>query len=236
MRKLIFATLFFSIVVIGKSQTTKNFIDQAYIEVNGSADTAITPNEIYIKIIISERDTRDKVSLEDLEVKMVDALKALGINTEKDLTTNDVASNFKYYFLKGKDVLKTKQYILKVNDAVTVTKVIGQLEDLGISNTSIDRVDYSEIESIKNLVRIKAVENAKARALALTHPLNQSVGTAIYISDIVNAGTYNFQQGALSEVVVVGYGTKNKLNPELPKIEFEKIKVNSNVNVKFILK
>ena len=144
-------TVLFLIVLAGQSQT-KNFIDQPYIEVNGTADTAITPNEIYIKIIISEADTKNKISVEDLETKMVNALKTLGINTETDLTTSDVASNFKYYFLKGKDILKTKEYILKVGDAVTMTKVITQLEDLGISNTSIDRVDHSNLENIKKRI------------------------------------------------------------------------------------
>ena len=32
------------------------------------------------------------------------------------------------------------------------------LEDLDISNTSIDRADHSEIENIKNITRIKAGE------------------------------------------------------------------------------
>ena len=36
---------------------------------------------------------------------------------------------------------------------------------------------------MKNLMRTKAIENAKARALALTKPLQQEVGPAIYISD-----------------------------------------------------
>ena len=41
---------------------------------------------------------------------------------------------------------------------------------------------------------------------------------------------------ALEEVVVVGYGLRKKAEAELPKIEFEKIKVATNINVKFILK
>jgi uncharacterized protein len=236
MRKSIITILLVLTVLIGQSQTTKNFIDQPYIEVNGNADTAITPDEIYIKIVISERDTRDKTSLEELETKMVDALKSLGINTEKDLTTSDIASNFKYYFLRGQDILKTKQYVLKVSDAVTVTKVISQLEDLNISNTSIDRVDYSDMENLRNFIRTKAVENAKTRASALTKALNQTVGPAIYISDIA-VGNFNMQQGTqLNEVVVVGYGIRGKTSSEPPKIEFEKIKIISTVNVKFILK
>ena len=78
-------------MLFGQSQSTKNFIDQPYIEVSSTADTTINKNNL-----ISEKDTKDKISLEELEIKMVDVLKSLGINTEKDLTTNGVASNFKY--------------------------------------------------------------------------------------------------------------------------------------------
>jgi hypothetical protein len=148
-RKLLTTTLLILTVFVGQSQTTKNFIDQPYIEVNGSADTSITPDEIYIKIVISESDTKNKVSLEDQEAKMVDALKALGIETEKNLTTSDASSNFKYYFLRGTNVLKTKEYILKVSDAVMLTKILSQLESLDISNTSIDHVDYSKLDDLK---------------------------------------------------------------------------------------
>ena len=56
----------------------------------------------------------------------------------------------------------------------------------GISNTSIDRVDYSDLENLKKIKRAKAVENAKAKAIALTKPINQSVGSAIHITDFEN--------------------------------------------------
>jgi uncharacterized protein YggE len=60
---------------------TKTFIDQPYIEVGGYADTLVTPNEIYIKIIISEKDSKDRTSVEEQENKMITAFKGMGINT-----------------------------------------------------------------------------------------------------------------------------------------------------------
>ena len=63
------------------SMAQKSFLDVPYIEVNGYADTLVTPNEVFIKIIISEADTKDRISLEELERKMVSGLKQLGINT-----------------------------------------------------------------------------------------------------------------------------------------------------------
>lgn len=235
MKKLKLTAIFVLTFLVGQSQT-KNFIDQPYLEVTGSADTLVTPNEIYIKISINEKDMKDRTSVEELELKMYDALKSLGIDVDKNLTTSDMSSNFKFYFLKSKDVMKSKQYILKVDDAVIASKVFIELESLGISNTSIDRVDHSDLENIKNQMRSKAVENAKARAIALTKSLNQTVGPAIYIADNEVYNMTSQLNSNLQEVVVIGYGVKKKGGVESPKIEFEKIKVKANINVKFILK
>ena len=71
MLKLLLTTLLAWLALTASAQT-KNFIDQPHIEVDGVADTLITPDEIYIKIIISEKDTRDRQSVEELEKRMVD--------------------------------------------------------------------------------------------------------------------------------------------------------------------
>ncbi len=147
-----------------------------------------------------------------------------------------MSSNFKFYFLRSKDVMKSKQYILKVGDAVTASKVFIQMEDLGISNTSIDRVDHSDLENIRNIMRTKAIGNANARAIALTKPLNQTVGLAIHIIDDEAYNASNTLQGRLAGIVVMGYGVVKKAKTEVPNIEFEKIKVAANINVKFMLK
>ncbi len=231
MKKIILTVLIYFSFFSAQSQY-KNFIDQPHIEVNGNADTLVTPNEIYIRIFISEKDTKDKISSEDMERKMVKALKSLGLNTEKDLTTSDMSSNFKNYLLKNKDVLKSKQYMLKVTDAVMATRVLIGLEDIDIANTSIDHVDHSDLENLKNIMRSRAIENAKSRATALTKPLNQLVGLAIHISDNENFYANRMQQ----QEIGIAYSMATKNTEELPQIEFEKIRIVSNINAKFILK
>ena len=96
---------------------TKNFIDQPYLETSAKADTLVIPDRIYLDILISEKDTKDKKSIEELEILMEEKLKSIGIDTKKQLTLNDLASNFKKYFLKNTDILKTKSYSLIVYDA-----------------------------------------------------------------------------------------------------------------------
>jgi uncharacterized protein len=232
MKKLRLTFLFLLPVLMIQAQT-KNFIDLSYIEVSGSADTLITPNEIFIRIVLSEKDTRDRVSIEEQEQKMVNVLKGLGINTEKDLVTSNILSRFQSYFLKGKEVVKTKYYSLKVKDAVTASQVFMKLEELGISNAFVERVNHTDIDNIRNTMRTNAMTNARARAIALTKPINQTIGAAIHIADVEN---YNQQLNN----VAVNYQMRGYLSQayesEMPKIEFEKIRVAANINVKFVLK
>lgn len=168
---------------------------------------------------------------------MINALKTLGVDLDKNLSTTDLSSNFKSYLLKNKDILKMKQYILKLNDGMTVSKVFISLEQLGISNTSIEKVTHSELENIKNIIRTKAVENARVRAFALVKPLQQNIGSAIQISD--NEPYYINQQlqGRVAGITLRGDNSTQEIsNANIPKIEFEKIKITANIQVKFILK
>ena len=234
MKKLTFLAYMLFSILLANSQT-KNFIDQPYIEVSGNADTLITPNEIYIRILLSEKDNRDRVPIEELEQKMVSTLKSLGLDTKEDLTTSDMTSNFKYYLLKSKDVLKTKLYSLKVTDAVTASQVFLKLEEIAISNTSIERVAHSDLDNIKNKMRTNAIVDAKSRAIALTKPLNQSVGVAVHIVDTDNSISQQLQ-GRVAGIQIRGYSSFSNSDKELPKIEFEKIKVTANITAKFVLK
>lgn len=61
----------------------KNFIDLPYLEVIGEADTLVVPDQIFLNISLSEKDTKNKITLEELENKMMGALSKLGIDLEK---------------------------------------------------------------------------------------------------------------------------------------------------------
>ncbi|MBX5439132.1 MAG: SIMPL domain-containing protein, partial [Thermoflavifilum sp.] len=204
-----------------------------YLEVSGTADTLVTPDEIYLHIQISEADTKGKTSVEELERKMVDALKSLGINTEKDLVTSDLASNFQSYFLRGKQILKSKDYQLKVSTAVQATQVLMRLEDIGISNVSVDRVDYSKMEQVRNAMLSRAIDEAHAKALALVMPLHQHIGKAIHIAETGGGPIMPLQANAM-KMTIRGFA-EDQQAPSLPQIDFEKIKIESSVHVVFAL-
>lgn len=234
MKHILFIYSILFCLVFNAMGQNKTFLDVPYIEVNGFADTTITPNEIYIRITLSESDTKDRVSLEDMEKKLVAGLKSLGIKTEKDLTTSNIKSSFQYHALKQADVLKTKEYNLKVGDAVMATRVFMKLEELKFGNAEIEKVSHSEISTIRNKCRTNAILNAKGKAIALTSAIGQQVGPALLISDYSNDsdGTVQVAQPKRQMLMM----TADALNAELPQIDFEKIHISLSVAVKFALK
>ena len=232
MKKL---TLLFLIILSSKSfAQTKNFIDLPYIETSAKVDSLVVPNRIYLKIIISEKDSKNEKSVEELENLMEQKIKSLGIDTNKNLTLSDAASNFKKYFLKQTDIVKTKSYNLKVESAKMAGNVISELETIDISNIRVTKTENTEFEKIQLFLKSKAVEKAKKQAEYLLNPLNQKVGKAIYINDDITL-KYNSEEGQLNEVVVVGYSSNSKQEFKPIDIEFEKIKIESSVNVKFLI-
>lgn len=211
---------------------TRNFIDQPYLETTARVDTLVSPDVIYLDIILQEKDERNKLSVEELETRMITELEALGIDTREQLTLSDLASNFKTYFLKPKDILKDKAYKLKVFDAQTAGKALVKLEAVGISNVNLDRTEYSRIEELKLQLRAKAVKKAKLQADHLVRPLGQKATSAIHITDRYYPAMNAFQAD-LNEVVVTGFSRKAQQEYQPPAIEFKPILVESEVNVKF---
>ncbi len=219
---------------IGWTQN-KNFIDQPFTETSAQVDTLVTPDRIYLNIVILEKDTKGKTSVEELEAKMEAILKRLGINTKEDLTLNDLSSNFKKYFLKSQDVLKSKAYSLMVKDAKTAGLVIVELENIEISNVILDRTEFSKIEQLKLELKSKAIAKAKKQAEYMATPLNQNIGPAIYISDQSDNSVDYALQGRVSGIQIRGYSSIREEKYKPADIEFEKIKVESSVTVKFKL-
>lgn len=230
MNKLILTFLLLGSSVLSFGQT-KNFIDQPYLETTAKVDTLVNPDLIYLDILISEKDERNKVSTEEMESRMISKLESLGIDVGKQLTLSDLASNYKKYFLRQKDILKDKAYRLEVHDSQTAGKVLVELEDIGISNVSLYKTDYSKMEDLKLELKTRAVVKARKQAEHLVSPLGQRITRALHISD-----TYYERfsaEASLDEVVIVGYAAKSKEEYKPPSIEFKPIKVESQVAIKF---
>jgi uncharacterized protein YggE len=212
---------------------TKNFIDQPYLETSAEADTLVIPDRIYLKITISENDTKNKKSVEELENSMVQKLKNLGIDTNKQLSMNDLASNYKKYVLKTSDVMKTKSYDLLVFDGLTAGKVIQELENEDISNIQLLKTQHSQEEKILADLKKRAIIKAKKNANNIANAIGQKVGNAIFISD--SKINLNLNSNAFLNTSFGYNAPKQKEEFEPADLNFRKIGFSASLSATFKL-
>ena len=201
-----------------------------YIETNAKADYLVVPDEIYLSIQLREQDERTKVSVEQLEKRMFEALRQLDIDIEKQLKLADLSSNIKTYFLRRKDIKKSKRFELKLHDATTAGRVLAALEEKGISNVHLSKTDYSKLEELKLHLLSKAVAKAKKRAHAMAKPLGQQVAEAIFISDS-HSGFVGYRRNTLDEVVIFSMAEADAA--PVPDIQFKPQKIQVSVQIRF---
>lgn len=215
-----------------EAQQTKNFIDQPYVEVNGRAEMEVVPDEIYLRIVITEKDNKGKVSVEQQQQSMIKALKAAGIEVDKALSVADMSSDLQSFFLRKDAVLATKTFQLKVNSAEQLAKVFQALQSTGVSDVNLTRTTVSNLEELQQQVRREAAQNAQKDAQVLAEAIGQKIRQAIYIQD--------FGFNTPRALPVMFAKSAAVANDELaegaaPPLEFQKIKIEHSVLIRFTL-
>lgn len=234
--RLIFLFLFSCMGFMGYAQTSE--IDaRPYIEVTGTAEKEIVPDEIYIGISIHERYVNKiKVTIEEQETNLKNMVKSLSIDL-KNLSLSDADADYIRVRWQKKDVMTKKNYTLKVSDVATLNKVFEGLEKLEITDASIDRVSHSKIDELRKEVRILAIKAAKEKAEYLTAAIGSSIGIPLVINEIPQNGIYNINKYNLNSNIISNETYQNYGGAELPEtIQFENIKLTASIYIKYLIK
>lgn len=231
MKRLIFSFSLFLAAVAGWNISAQN-IQTPYIEIDENVTKDVTPDKITLSISIDEKNYR-KTSIAQLEKEMISALKSIDIDVAKKLKVNDMSSSLKYAKAKNQDATLYKSYSLELSDVATASAVLASLQEIGISNISVDKVEYSAIDSLTMALQAEAVVKARNRAETMVKAIGQELGKAIYIvtsSSRSNAvRTKAYAKMALADNMAV------ETAEPLPALEFKDIQVSVYVNVRFEL-
>lgn len=230
MKKLLLASMAL-MMVFGASAQTNNEIN--YVEVQGSVEREIVPDEIFVQITIKESDTKGKQSLAAQEREMIKTLKGLGINTDKELTVMDMSSDYRTFLLKKSDVMVSKDYKLKLSTAKQLAQVIQGLDKVGIANVSVTETNYSKMNELKAELRVEAIKMAKQKAEQLATAIGQSIGQAILINDYDNGVGIGY--GNFRPMLMAKTASDNSSEDSAPNLDFEKTKIFYRVSARFLL-
>jgi uncharacterized protein len=228
---LLFVTSLALLSFSNAQQGEKNFIDQPYIEITGTAEQEIVPDMIFLRIDLSENDSKGRVPIEDQENSMKNALATIGIDVQKDLKVGDFSSVYIKYGLREKTIITSKQYTLLVHDAETAGKAVKALGDINISNISVAGVDHSQMQQKRFDLRLEAVKAAKAKAEAIAETLGQKAGKALYVAE--NSEYMPYVQSNVN--YMIREESFDKFKGSEPELSFRNLKINSSVIVRFAL-
>jgi uncharacterized protein YggE len=198
-----------------------------HIEVVGTAELEIIPNEIFIAIILKERMVnKEKISIESQEEQLKTSLKNSGFDL-KNLTLTDAGAALARLRGKQKDLLTGKSYSLKVASVEELNKAFTIFDQLDIENADVNRVSHTEIDKYRKEVRIKAIQAAKAKAQYLLEAIGEKLGKPLLINELQ---TYDIDRNR-NELMLNVRSVVDYKSDDL--IGFKAIKLTSSINVKF---
>ena len=230
MKKMIFLmAALVALATTASAQPTETF--PSYIEVNGVAEREVAPNEIYLSITINERDSKGKLSIDEQQREMVAVLKKLGVKPAEQLKMQDLTSS---YFKRGNALAKA-QYELKLASAVEVARVWRALDELGISQVTVQKVSHTDIETFKKEVRADAMRAARDNARALAEAIDQKAGKCFWIADYSSPVKTTYAVANMKARGVMEESASFDAMVEEEGLEFQTINLQHRVQAKFVL-
>ncbi len=227
MRKLLFVVLACLTLQVLRAQNPEN--QKPFIEVTGTGEIEIVPDEIYVTILLQE--SKEKETLSKQEDALQKAIKDLGIDP-KNLTLNSADADYGRYSTFKKEVILSKSYILKLSNATILSQVYEKLDKINAQDAYVSRIDHSKILEYTKEARIKAIKAAKEKAEYLLTAIGQQAGKPIQVLEIENYIHNPVYRNMAMKSVSNAYMREGD-QAEEPEMSFRKIKIKSSFNVKF---
>jgi len=231
--KKIIPILFAMLSVPAFAQVIPEFANKRYIEVTGTSETEIVPDEIYITITLLERmENKEKVSIEKQEADLKQAVKELGIDLV-NLSLSSADADYKKIRMMKKDVMISKSYILKTNSAEMVGKVYEKLDKINANDAYISKYSHSKILDFQKENRIKAIKAAKEKVDYLLGAVGQTPGQPIQITETDNYIQNMPKAGYLSTRNALQTYSFESSSGGGEELSFKKITIRSGFLVKY---
>ncbi len=186
------------VLVFVSSYAAQTQPERRMIEVSGSAERLITPNEFTFKITLIERiENKQKITIEQQEASLRSELSNLGVDVSKDLSIYDISSTY-FRQKKIKDVLGTKDYRLKIRDLNKIARLQELADRLNIAKLDLTDTDHSEMTTLRRETKMQAIKSAKEKAAYLLDAIGERIGKAVFVKEIEEETPRYIAGGVLS--------------------------------------
>jgi uncharacterized protein YggE len=184
--KRIFVLVLFAWSLVVNAQES----DGKYIEVTGSSEIEVVPDEIHFLIQIKEywqeeytgksnkeEDFRTKVPLAMIEKDLRRSLRKIGI-ADDAIRTQEIGD---YWRQRGKEFLIGKQLDIRFTDFEKINAVIKKIDTKGIESMRIGELKHKDLPNYRKQGKIEALKAAREKASYLVEAMGQKLGEVIRI-------------------------------------------------------
>lgn len=184
--KLLLTLCLLALILVPIHAQTDN---DRYIEVTGTSEIKIVPDEIHFIIEIKEyweeefdgkskpENYRTKVPLTQIEQQLRTTLNKLGI-TDNAIRVQEVGD---YWRERGRDFLIGKQLDITLKDFTQIDAIVKTVDTKGINSMRIGELKNKEMQAYRQKGKIEALKAAKAKATYLVEALGKRLGDVVRI-------------------------------------------------------
>lgn len=233
--QLLLLVLIFCFGII-KSQNIYNE-SLRFIEVTGSAELEVEPDEISFVIGIQEywkeefekrtefKDYKTKISIVEIEKQLLNDLSEIGIPKEK-IMIREVGNYWRY---KGKEFLISKQLEIVLNDFKKIDEILSSINLKGIDYMKIGKLNNKDLTIYRKQVKVEALKAAKEKADYLLESIDKHTGEIISIIELENSNVPWIPQPITSNSIMSTSDNSGIDN-------FRKIKLRYEIKARFEIK
>ncbi|MDU1891418.1 MAG: SIMPL domain-containing protein [Dysgonomonas sp.] len=187
---IISALLYSSLAAFAQYPQTPMQPSVPYIEVIGSAEQEIEPDEIRLSVTVGNYTDKNiqKLSLEAADKRFMETLTTVGINKDQ-IILKDAATN-SYWTYRGnrsqENIRLEKRYELIIKSSAQLNQLLNNLPGPkeGIVNVNVTELKNKNIAEYRKEVKMRALIAAKEKATYLLESVGDKIGKTIYVEEL----------------------------------------------------
>jgi uncharacterized protein len=240
MKNFILTVMALTGVILAHAQNTENTHRQKMINVSGTAEMEIVPDEIYVQIALREYAKKGggKADIDEIRKNFLKNVQAAGI-ADSNISVESFQGwdgNYWWYHKnkkKNPDMMAGITYQVKLSSTKKMDELVAKLDDQATERFNISKVWHSKLDEFKKQLKMQAVKSAKEKATYLTDAIGEKIGEALIINEPNEMADFPrpmYANAMLKQANFEGAPT------EEPQVDFKKMKLRFEVNVSFAIK
>jgi uncharacterized protein YggE len=232
MKTILIFLMAFILVPLSVFAQQQVYAGKPIIEVSGSAEMDVTPDEIYVSVTLREFMFEvKKQPIANIEKDFKEVINSLKIDN-KLLSLEGVYGTFDYDYKTQKrgEFLNAKTYIIKFSDMDKYNQMVMMLDKKGIENIHIQRTSHSKMDENRRKVKVEALKAAKEKADLLLAALGKQTGEVQLIRERDN-NMGHMQPMNLKSNLAMDLNSESAGQP----IEMQKLKLRYEIEAHFLI-